>query len=121
MYPLRQDELERNRRALEAFMTIPCRVLKPTGGRSQSGGRKPGPAVLIRETTCSKEPIGSSTSERVVADKLTEVQVWKLSLPAETPLEPHWQIELEGQIYEIGAIIGPHQVELSVQVIVSLI
>lgn len=111
-------DISMHRAILEDSLPDSCVLSGLSAGTSDSmGGWIGGTATSGGTVACRVSPTQLQPDERQFAGQLGEVQVYLITLPAETAVEPTDRIESSGETYEVIAPRGPRTWEISRRVV----
>lgn len=111
-------DLELNRGILDESLPDRCVISGYTAGSADSmGGWTGGTAITGGTVACRVSPTQLQPDELQFAGQLGEVQVYLITLPAETTIQPADQITSSGVTYEVIAPRGPRTWEISRRVV----
>lgn len=102
---LSDAQVEAMAAARAASFTSTCHVVRLTRAQGISGGE----AVTRDPSTpvpCRRDP-ASARSERVVGSRDTGVVAWDVHLPAGTTVTRADELDVDGRLYEVVAVLTP--------------
>ena len=111
-------DITMHRGILEDSLPDSCVLSGLSAGTTDSmGGWVGGTATSGGTVACRVSPTQLQPDERQFAGQIGEVQVYIITLPAETAIQPANQITSSGVTYEVIAPRGPRSWEISRRVI----
>lgn len=73
--------------------------------------------TTIATVACRVSPMGNLPVERAIADRLTGVQFWAVTLPAATDITAADRIVSGGRTFEVVGVLAPRTWELARRVV----
>lgn len=111
-------DITMHRAILEESLPDSCVLSSLSSGTTDSmGGWIGGTAISGGTVDCRVSPTQLQPDERQFAGQIGEVQVYVITLPAETAIQPADQIASSGETYEVVAPRGPRTWEISRRVV----
>lgn len=98
------------RKVLDASLTETATVQRVTRTGDGMGGFSESWAT-VATVSARVAPLGNSPQERVIAERLTGVTLWTVTLPAGTDVTDADRIGISGRTFEVTGMLGPQSLE----------
>ncbi len=88
------------------------------GGSDGAGGELP-PVETTTTVKVDVAPLGNTPEERLIAEQFAALTLWKLTFPAGTTVDESGTVEVNGQTYEIKAVLDGESDSIFVQAVAT--
>lgn len=119
---LTDREISKLRSDIESWFDLTCSIFKRVGVDDAYGGRTSGHATEATYTAvpCMVESGGGQDQERLTLAGITEVQLFTVTMPAETDVEVGDHVVIStGQHLNVRAVMAPESYEFERRVVTT--
>ncbi len=102
---LTTSEISAMRAAVAESLTVSAQIQRKTLATDSAGGYTESWSVQAT-VNCRIAPAGTSPSERVIAERVSAVAPWMITLPASTDVRPDDRIVAGGRVYQVVSVLA---------------